>query len=168
MINTGSRATIDPIAGLIEARPLTHIEALELDHIPDHLLVLGGGYVGLELAQAIRRLGSRVTVIERNGRLAHREDPDISEAIHDLCRDEGIEVVVSATRALDAAPDSTPRTAQVIARLGEPIFGHQAPNGYSETGDAWINTGLSDLPVASCLGDTSWHASNRKVKVGRR
>jgi uncharacterized protein (DUF1800 family) len=51
------------------------------------------------------------------------------------------EVVVSATRALDAAPDSTPRTAQVIAGLGEPIFGHQAPNGYSETGDAWINTG---------------------------
>jgi pyruvate/2-oxoglutarate dehydrogenase complex dihydrolipoamide dehydrogenase (E3) component len=97
MINTGSRATIDPVAGLTEARPLTHIEALELDHIPDHLLVLGGGYVGLELAQAIRRLGSRVTVIERNGRLAHREDPDISEAIHDLCRDEGIEVVVSST-----------------------------------------------------------------------
>ena len=51
------------------------------------------------------------------------------------------EVVVSATRALDAAPDTTPRTAQVIARLGEPIFGHQAPNGYAETGEAWINTG---------------------------
>jgi pyruvate/2-oxoglutarate dehydrogenase complex dihydrolipoamide dehydrogenase (E3) component len=97
VINTGSRATIDPVAGLIEARPLTHIEALELDHIPDHLLVLGGGYVGLELAKAIRRLGSRVTIIERNGRLAHREDPDISEAIHDLCRDEGIDVLVSST-----------------------------------------------------------------------
>lgn len=97
VINTGSRATIDSIAGLIEARPLTHIGALELDHIPDHLLVLGGGYVGLELAQAMRRLGSRVTIIERNGRLAHREDPDISEAIHDLCRDEGIEVLVSST-----------------------------------------------------------------------
>jgi uncharacterized protein (DUF1800 family) len=51
------------------------------------------------------------------------------------------EVVVSATRALDAAPDTTPRTAQIIARLGEPIFGHQAPNGYAETGEAWINTG---------------------------
>jgi uncharacterized protein (DUF1800 family) len=51
------------------------------------------------------------------------------------------EVVVSATRALDAAPDSTPRTAQMIARLGEPIFGHQAPNGYAETGESWINTG---------------------------
>jgi uncharacterized protein (DUF1800 family) len=51
------------------------------------------------------------------------------------------EVVVSATRALDAAPDSTPRTAQIIARLGEPIFGHQAPNGYAETGESWINTG---------------------------
>jgi uncharacterized protein (DUF1800 family) len=51
------------------------------------------------------------------------------------------EVVVSATRALDAAADSTPRTAQMIARLGEPIFGHQAPNGYAETGESWINTG---------------------------
>ena len=48
---------------------------------------------------------------------------------------------MSATRALDAAPDSTPRTAQMIARLGEPIFGHQAPNGYAETGESWINTG---------------------------
>jgi uncharacterized protein (DUF1800 family) len=51
------------------------------------------------------------------------------------------EVVVSATRALDASPDSTPRTAQIIARLGEPIFGHAAPNGYAETGESWINTG---------------------------
>jgi hypothetical protein len=51
------------------------------------------------------------------------------------------EVVVSAMRALNAAPDSTPRTAQVVAYLGQPIFGHQAPNGWPETGDAWMNTG---------------------------
>jgi pyruvate/2-oxoglutarate dehydrogenase complex dihydrolipoamide dehydrogenase (E3) component len=96
VISTGSRATIEAIPGLAETEPLTHIEALELDHIPEHLLVLGGGYIGLEMAQAMRRFGSRVTVIERNGRLAHREDEDVSEALHALCRDEGIDVVTNA------------------------------------------------------------------------
>ena len=69
VINTGSRATIDRTPGLSEANPLTHIEALELDQIPRHLLVLGGGYIGLELSQAMRRFGSEVTVVERNGHL---------------------------------------------------------------------------------------------------
>jgi pyruvate/2-oxoglutarate dehydrogenase complex dihydrolipoamide dehydrogenase (E3) component len=96
VINTGTRATIDPIPGLVEASPLTHIEALELGDTPGHLLIVGGGYVGLELAQALRRLGSSVTIIERNDRLAHREDPDISEALYQLSHDEGIEVVTSA------------------------------------------------------------------------
>src|SRR6202035_5154850 len=79
VINTGSRATLEPIPGLAEAKPLTHIEALGLDHIPKHLLVLGAGYVGLELAQAFRRFGAEVTLIDRNGRLAHHEDEDISQ-----------------------------------------------------------------------------------------
>ena len=96
VINTGSRARIDATDGLREARPLTHIEALDLDHIPEHLLILGGGYVGIELAQAFRRFGSRVTVVERNGQLAHREDRDVSEALQDLFRDEGIDVVTDA------------------------------------------------------------------------
>jgi len=96
VINTGSRARIDATDGLRESRPLTHIEALDLDHIPEHLLILGGGYVGLELAQAFRRFGSRVTVVERNGYLAHREDRDVSEALHGLFRDEGIDVVTNA------------------------------------------------------------------------
>lgn len=93
VINTGTRATIDPTPGLLEAQPMTHIEALELDHIPGHLLVLGGGYVGLELSQAMRRFGSRVTVIDRNARLLHREDQDISTGLHELFQDEGIDVV---------------------------------------------------------------------------
>src|SRR3954447_6635666 len=84
VIDTGSRARVDDTPGLAEARPLTHVEALELDHVPGHLIVLGGGYVGLELAQAFRRFGSRVTVIERNGALIHREDPDVTEAIERL------------------------------------------------------------------------------------
>ncbi len=96
IINTGSRATIDPIPGIDEAKPLTHIEALELDHIPQHLLVLGAGYVGLELAQAFRRFGSEVTLIDRNSRLVYREDEDISQALEEMCRDEGINVVVDA------------------------------------------------------------------------
>ena len=68
VIGTGTRATLPNLPGLIDAKPLTHIEALELDHVPEHLIVLGGGYIGLELAQAMRRFGSRVTVVEHNSR----------------------------------------------------------------------------------------------------
>jgi len=93
IVSTGSRATIEPIPGLSEANPLTHIDALEFDHIPEHLLILGGGYVGLEFAQAMRRFGSRVTIIERNNRLAHREDIDVSEGLRELCQEEGINVI---------------------------------------------------------------------------
>jgi pyruvate/2-oxoglutarate dehydrogenase complex dihydrolipoamide dehydrogenase (E3) component len=92
VINTGSRAKIDGTPGLADSRPLTHIEALELDQVPKHLIVMGGGYVGVELAQAMRRFGSRVTVVERNGALVHNEDPDVTAALADLFRDEGIEV----------------------------------------------------------------------------
>lgn len=97
VVSTGSRATIDHTPGLAEAKPLTHIEALELDQIPEHLLVLGGGYIGLEMSQAMRRFGSRVTIIERNKRLAHREDDDVTTALHELCTAEGIDVVTGAS-----------------------------------------------------------------------
>jgi pyruvate/2-oxoglutarate dehydrogenase complex dihydrolipoamide dehydrogenase (E3) component len=99
VINTGSRARIDDTPGLADSRPLTHVEALDLDHLPGHLIVLGGGYVGLELAQAFRRFGSRVTVVERNDSLIHREDPDVTEAVEQLFHDEGIEVL-TGTRVL--------------------------------------------------------------------
>jgi pyruvate/2-oxoglutarate dehydrogenase complex dihydrolipoamide dehydrogenase (E3) component len=96
VINTGTHATIEPTPGLREAMPLTHIEALELDQVPEHLIVLGGGFVGLEFAQAMRRFGSRVTVIDRNSRLIHREDEDISDAMVELFQDEGIDVLTEA------------------------------------------------------------------------
>lgn len=96
IIGTGTRATLAPIPGLADSNPLTHIEALELDEIPDRLLVMGGGYVGLEFAQAMRRLGSRVTVIERNARLLPREDEDVAAGLHALLEDEGIEIVFNA------------------------------------------------------------------------
>jgi pyruvate/2-oxoglutarate dehydrogenase complex dihydrolipoamide dehydrogenase (E3) component len=96
VISTGSRATIEPIPGLTEANPLTHIQALDLDNIPAHLLIIGGGYVGLELAQAMRRFGSRVSIIERNPRLVHREDEDVTDLLQETCHQEGIEVFTSA------------------------------------------------------------------------
>jgi pyruvate/2-oxoglutarate dehydrogenase complex dihydrolipoamide dehydrogenase (E3) component len=94
-LNLGTRATIPPVAGLSDVRPLTHIEAIELDRLPAHLIVLGGGYVGLEMAQAYRRFGSRVTVVEYGPQLVSREDPDVAEAIGQLFADEGIEVLLS-------------------------------------------------------------------------
>src|SRR6478736_2997548 len=87
VLNTGTRATIDPTPGLNEARPLTHIEALELDHVPGHLLILGGGYVGLEFAQAMRRFGSQVTIVQHGPRLLEREDPDVADALLELMGD---------------------------------------------------------------------------------
>ena len=82
---------------MAEASPLTHVEALELDVVPEHLLILGGGYVGLEFAQAMRRLGSRVTIMERNDRLLHREDADVSQAMTQLFQDEGIVTVTNTS-----------------------------------------------------------------------
>src|SRR6202050_1885244 len=90
-LNLGTRAPIPPIPGLADAGPLTHIEALELDRLPAHLIVLGGGYVGLELAQAYRRFGSRVTVVEHGSQLAGREDPDVADALGQLFADAGLE-----------------------------------------------------------------------------
>jgi pyruvate/2-oxoglutarate dehydrogenase complex dihydrolipoamide dehydrogenase (E3) component len=93
-LDIGTHATIPSIPGLPEARPLTHVEALDLERLPGHLIVLGGGYVGLELAQALRRLGSRVTVLDREPQLASREDRDVAESILQLFHDEGIAVLL--------------------------------------------------------------------------
>jgi pyruvate/2-oxoglutarate dehydrogenase complex dihydrolipoamide dehydrogenase (E3) component len=95
-LDVGTHAAIPDVPGLAAAEPLTHIEALELDHLPSHLIVLGGGYVGLELAQAYRRFGSAVTVVEQGPRLMAREDSDVVEEMQRILGDEGIRFVVSA------------------------------------------------------------------------
>jgi pyruvate/2-oxoglutarate dehydrogenase complex dihydrolipoamide dehydrogenase (E3) component len=96
IVSTGTRAALEAIPGLAEAKPLTHIEALELDQVPEHLIVIGGGYVGVELAQAMRRFGSKVTVIDRNQRLMSREDEDVCDGLRTLLQDEGIDVLLGA------------------------------------------------------------------------
>lgn len=89
-INTGTVASIPDINGLRDALPLTHVEALRLDVLPDHLIVLGGGYIGLEMAQAFRRLGSRVTLLSDAPRVAMREDEDVGAAIQQALIEDGI------------------------------------------------------------------------------
>jgi pyruvate/2-oxoglutarate dehydrogenase complex dihydrolipoamide dehydrogenase (E3) component len=94
VLNLGSHAAIPDIPGLEAARALTHIEALELDYVPSHLIVLGGGYIGVEMAQAYRRFGSRVTLIESTRQLMGREDADVIEEMHSIVTGEGIEVLL--------------------------------------------------------------------------
>jgi pyruvate/2-oxoglutarate dehydrogenase complex dihydrolipoamide dehydrogenase (E3) component len=95
VLNIGTRAAMPDIPGLEAAQPLTHIEALELDYVPSHLVVLGAGYVGLEMAQAYRRFGSRVTVVEGGPQILSREDPDAADAVQSILGDEGIEFLTS-------------------------------------------------------------------------
>jgi pyruvate/2-oxoglutarate dehydrogenase complex dihydrolipoamide dehydrogenase (E3) component len=96
VVNVGSRAAVPDIPGLESARALTHIEALELDYLPSHLIVFGGGYVGIEMAQAFRRFGSRVTIIQPGGQLMEREDGDVAEEIQRILASEAIEVSLNA------------------------------------------------------------------------
>jgi pyruvate/2-oxoglutarate dehydrogenase complex dihydrolipoamide dehydrogenase (E3) component len=95
VLNVGTHAAVPDIPGLAAAQPLTHVEVLELDYAPSHLVVLGGGYTGLEMAQAYRRFGSRVTVIEPGSRIISREDADAADALQRLLSDEGVEFLVS-------------------------------------------------------------------------
>ena len=116
-LNLGTHATVPDVPGLAAARAMTHVELLDLERLPEHLIVIGGGYVGLELAQAMRRFGARVTVIEAGAQLAGREDPDVGAALLELFGDEGITVHVQtqvrsvegesggAVRVITDAPD---------------------------------------------------------------
>ena len=112
-VNVGTHATVPDIPGLRESNPMTHIEALDLQRLPEHLIVLGGGYVALELGQAMRRLGGRVALIERGPQLIAREEADVAEAVLQLFHDEGIDVLLR-TEAVNVEGKSGER---VVLRL---------------------------------------------------
>src|SRR6201997_3400193 len=95
-INTGTRASRPKIDGLDAVPFLDNISIMELDVLPDHLLILGGGYIGLEFGQLFRRLGSQVTIVQSVGQLLTREDPDIAEEVTKILRQDGIEVMLDA------------------------------------------------------------------------
>jgi pyruvate/2-oxoglutarate dehydrogenase complex dihydrolipoamide dehydrogenase (E3) component len=94
-LDLGSRSVIPDIRGLLDAKPMTHVEALDLDRLPEHVIVLGAGYVGLELAQALRRFGSAVTVIARGPQFIAAEDPDVAQGVQENFASEGIEVLMN-------------------------------------------------------------------------
>jgi pyruvate/2-oxoglutarate dehydrogenase complex dihydrolipoamide dehydrogenase (E3) component len=95
-INTGTRPLIPPIDGLNEVPYLDNESVMELGEVPEHLLVFGGGYIGLEFGQMFHRFGSKVTVVQRDAQLLGREDSDVAEAVLEILRDEGMEILLSA------------------------------------------------------------------------
>ncbi len=103
VINTGLRPALPSLPGLERVNALTSTSILELTQAPAHLIVIGGGYVGLEFAQAYRRFGSRVTVVQRGEQLLAHEDADIAAAVTQILRDEGIDVLL-ATDAVRTEP----------------------------------------------------------------
>ncbi|MFL6824580.1 MAG: mercuric reductase [Xanthobacteraceae bacterium] len=140
-LNIGTHAAIPPIPGLESARPLTHVEALELDYLPAHLIVLGGGYVGLEMAQAYRRFGSRVTVIETGPQLMSREDPDVAHEMQRILSDEGIQFLLPA-QVLD-----------VYGRSGEEVWVTvRTPSGEQELEGSDILVAAGRIPNTKEIG----------------
>ncbi|MFZ0313030.1 MAG: FAD-containing oxidoreductase [Candidatus Korobacteraceae bacterium] len=96
-INVGGRASVPPIRGLDQIPYLNNSSMMAVDFLPQHLIVVGGSYIGLEFGQMYRRFGSKVTILQRESRLIPREDPDISDAIKDIVEREGITVRLNAT-----------------------------------------------------------------------
>ena len=96
-INVGGRASVPPIRGLDQIPYLDNSSMMAVDFLPEHLIVVGGSYIGLEFGQMYRRFGSKVTILQRESRLIPREDPDISDAIKDIVEREGITVRLNAT-----------------------------------------------------------------------
>ena len=97
VLNVGGRARVPDIPGIDGVDYLTNSSMMEVDTLPEHLIIIGGSYIGLEFAQMYRRFGARVTVVEMGDRLIARDDPDISEAVKEILENEGVEVRLNAT-----------------------------------------------------------------------
>src|SRR5262249_46890572 len=140
-LNVGTHAAIPNVPGLEAAQPLTHVEALELDYLPQHLVVIGGGYSGLELAQAFRRFGSDVTIIESGPQLLAREDIDVSQEMRRILSDEGIQVLVEA------------ELLQVGGRSGDEItLSVRTPSGEQHIDGSDILVAVGRIPNTAGVG----------------
>lgn len=105
-IDVGNRPARPPLPGLDLVPALDSTSIMELDQVPEHLLVLGGGYIAMEFGQMFRRFGSRVTVVQRAGHVLNQEDPDVSEEVEKILRDDGVEILLQAdARRVDRAAD---------------------------------------------------------------
>ncbi|QUR67941.1 FAD-containing oxidoreductase [Mycobacterium spongiae] len=123
-LNVGGRAVVPNIPGLSEIDFLTNVSILELDTLPEHLVVVGGGYIALEFAQMYRRFGAQVTVLERGPRLASREDEDVSATINDILAAEGVDIILGADDIRITKRSSSSRGFELTPRAGaQPIEG---------------------------------------------
>lgn len=119
IINTGGRALVPDMAGLDTVAYFTNSSMLEVDFIPEHLLIVGGSYIGLEFAQIYRRFGSRVTIIEMADRLIAREDADVSDAVREILEAEGIEVRLNA-KCLSVENGGSDIAMNMVCSVGAP------------------------------------------------
>lgn len=105
-INTGSRPLIPQLPGLDQVPYLTNLSIIDLKELPEHLLIIGGGYIGLEFGQMFRRFGSRVTIVHRNQQIVPREDPEVAQALQEALESEGVEFRLgTVAQEVSAAPD---------------------------------------------------------------
>lgn len=109
-INTGTRPAVPPIPGLDSVPHLDSSSIMELDEVPEHLLILGGGYIGVEFGQMFRRFGSTVTLVQTAPRILVREDPDIAGQVTTILQEDGLDIVLNATaRQVEQSSDGTIR-----------------------------------------------------------
>ena len=113
VINTGAETLIPGIAGLQSVNFLTSTSIMELERIPEHLLIMGGGYIGLEFGQMFRRFGSQVTIVQRGSQLLSREDQDVAEEITNIFREDGIQVILGADVTRVEQEDSSRLTLRI-------------------------------------------------------
>ncbi len=147
VINTGGRALIPTMPGLDRVPYLTNSSMMEVDFLPEHLLIVGGSYIGLEFAQAYRRFGARVTVVEMADRLIAREDPDVSDAVREILEAEGVEVRLNAkclavekdgngiAMCLDCSTGAPTRTGQPSPARGGSSAEHRRPRSRQRRGE---------------------------------
>ncbi|HEV3311530.1 MAG TPA: mercuric reductase [Chloroflexota bacterium] len=149
VIDAGGRPATPKIAGIDSVPTLNSTSIMELSAVPDHLLVLGGGYVGVEFAQMFRRFGSRVTIVQSTASLLNREDEDVAAAVAAILREDGIEILLNAKAKLIESDGSGVSVAADIEREQRVVAGSHL---LVATGRV-PNTDTLDLPVAGIATD---------------
>ncbi|MGU7774352.1 FAD-containing oxidoreductase [Burkholderia sp. MR1-5-21] len=139
-INVGGRALVPPMPGLDQVSFLTNSTMMDVDFLPEHLIVVGGSYVGLEFGQMYRRFGSRVTVVEKGPRLIRREDEDVSQAVREILENEGIDVQLDAN-CLSARRDG-----------GRVVVGLDCTTGAREVAGSHLLLAVGRVPNTDDLG----------------
>jgi pyruvate/2-oxoglutarate dehydrogenase complex dihydrolipoamide dehydrogenase (E3) component len=127
-INVGTRPAVPPIPGLDAVGAFDNASIMELGEIPEHLIVIGGGFIGLEFGQMFRRFGSRVTILERQPHCLPREDEDVAEAIRQVLGEDGIEVLCGS---------AVERSNGTVARWSSPRAGTTSPGAYRDRTCSW-------------------------------